>query len=306
MADGAAGGHDRVLAPSFLPAQFDLRRQSRRFEKRDPLAQQRAEHAMHQPPRPAVDQGRAVATKAWSGVPSPAFWASARRRTIRALLSSGSRWRVRRIDHSVEVGQPAQSLAGDGDGERRILGRQLDALRRRIPASGPAAARHRACSRRRGAHRGLRHAPSANAFRSGGAGGSSAPRALRRRSRRPASRSSTAVTIGMSMPRSSAIRRSTGAVKAPSATVRRSLISSATERPSAIALPSEKLRELVEEQVSTRSPSPAMPASVSTPGARARGRSAPFRQSRGRSRRRAHSGRGGGPRRRRRRWRARS
>ena len=61
----------------------------------------------------------------------------------------------------------------------------------------------------------------------------------------------------------SAMRCSTGAVCAPSATVRRSAISSAALRPSPIALPSEKLRLLVEEQVSTRSPRPDRPASVS-------------------------------------------
>ena len=41
--------------------------------------------------RPAAS---AVATSACSGVPSPTFCASARRSTIRALLSSGRRWRV--------------------------------------------------------------------------------------------------------------------------------------------------------------------------------------------------------------------
>ena len=55
---------------------------------------------------------------------------------------------------------------------------------------------------------------------------------------------------------SRASRASTGAVNAPSATVRRSAISSAAERPSPMPLPSEKLRELVDEQVRTRSPRP--------------------------------------------------
>ena len=72
-----------------------------------------------------------------------------------------------------------------------------------------------------------------------------------------------AATIGMSTPIASAARFSTGAVDAPSATVRRSASSSAGRAPSPIPLPSEKLRELVEEQVRTRSPSPASPASVS-------------------------------------------
>ena len=43
---------------------------------------------------PPSTSGRAVATSAWSGVPRPTFCASARRSTIRALLSSGSRCRV--------------------------------------------------------------------------------------------------------------------------------------------------------------------------------------------------------------------
>ena len=60
-----------------------------------------------------------------------------------------------------------------------------------------------------------------------------------------------------------AMRSSTGAVCAPSATVRRSAIRSRALWPSPMALPSEKLRLLVEEQVSTRSPSPDRPASVS-------------------------------------------
>ena len=43
---------------------------------------------------PPSTSGSAVATSACSGVPRPTFWASAIRRTIRALLSSGSRCRV--------------------------------------------------------------------------------------------------------------------------------------------------------------------------------------------------------------------
>ena len=63
----------------------------------------------------------------------------------------------------------------------------------------------------------------------------------------------------MSTPSASAARFSTGAVKAPSATVRRSASRSAGRAPSPMPLPRLKLRELVDEQVRTRSPSPARP-----------------------------------------------
>src|SRR5690606_29946498 len=79
----------------------------------------------------------------------------------------------------------------------------------------------------------------------------------------PSSSLCTAKTIGMSMPRRRASSTSTGAVCAPSATVRRSLISACGFSPRPRALPSEKLRLEVDEQVSTRSPRPQRPASVS-------------------------------------------
>src|SRR5690606_33151614 len=72
----------------------------------------------------------------------------------------------------------------------------------------------------------------------------------------------TASAIGMATPCRSASATRTGAVCAPSATVRRSLIRVVGFSPWPSALPSEKLRLDVEEHVSTRSPSPQSPASV--------------------------------------------
>ena len=104
----------------------------------------------------------------------------------------------------------------------------------------------------------------------------------------------------------SAARFSTGAVKAPSATVRRSASSSAGPRALAEPLPRLKLRELVDEQVRTRSPSPARPGQRLGAARPWRGRSGSSRRSRARSARRGRSGRARAPRPRRRRWRARS
>ena len=109
VGDGAAGGLDDLLAPGRAPALLDRLGQARRVDWRDALAQQGAEHAMDQPPRPAVDQRQAVATSAWSGVPRPIFCASARRSTIRALLSSGKRCRV------------APSISASRSGRRRSV-----------------------------------------------------------------------------------------------------------------------------------------------------------------------------------------
>src|SRR5690606_24678910 len=78
----------------------------------------------------------------------------------------------------------------------------------------------------------------------------------------PSSSRTTASVIGMSMLRRRARSSTTGAVWAPSATVRLSLISALASPPWPSALPSEKLRLEVEEQVSTRSPRPQRPASV--------------------------------------------
>ena len=99
-------------------------------------------------------------------------------------------------------------------------------------------ARSRTARSRRATATGKRRASRSISNRSSSPGGrreqlSRAPR--RRRPGRRAARS-TAATIGMSMPRLAASRASTGAVKAPSATVRRSSSSSAAERPSPIAL----------------------------------------------------------------------
>ena len=90
---------------------------------------------------PPSTSGRAVATSAWSGVPRPIFCASARRSTMRALLSSGSALAGRAVDQRVEVGQPAQRLAGDRDGQRR--GRPA-AAPRAASSVWPRAALHRA------------------------------------------------------------------------------------------------------------------------------------------------------------------
>ena len=79
----------------------------------------------------------------------------------------------------------------------------------------------------------------------------------------PVSKLCTASTMGIATPRCSASSTSTGAVWAPSATVRRSAIRVSALLPSPSALPSEKLRLEVDEQVNTRSPKPHNPAKVS-------------------------------------------
>ena len=171
---------------------------------------------------PPSTSGRAVATKAWSGVPRPIFWASARRSTIRALRIVGERPLGGAVDQRVEVGQPAQRLAGDRD-RQPLVGRGEAAriLARPHPASGPGEAPRSSIfsAALAGADAFDGSAISAILARGGRASNCSSSWSTEKR---PASRPSTAATIGMSMPRSAASRASTGAVNAPSATVRRS------------------------------------------------------------------------------------
>ena len=123
---------------------------------------------------------------------------------------------------------------------------------------GDVAARRRGCA---GALAGSRIAQAPRFRRSAGgravAATTSRAGRARRAGGRPPRRSASPT------PCRAASSASTGAVCAPSATVRRSAISAARVAPSPSALPSEKLRLAVEEQVSTRSPSPHRPASVS-------------------------------------------
>ena len=138
---------------------------------------------------PPSTKGRAVATRAWSGVPRPAFWASARRSTMRALLSSGRFWRVAESIKASRSGRrrrvsPAMATASAASG-----GGSLIFWPTRHRASGPGAARHRAMRARRGAHRGLRPQPSLMGFGAPGRTRSSAASSTSSVARGPASRS---------------------------------------------------------------------------------------------------------------------
>ena len=169
---------------------------------------------------PPSTSGKAVATKAWSGVPRPSFCASASRSTVRAFESSGRRWRV------------ALSISASRSGKRRSVSPAIATASARSAEGNvrTAAAADSSVWPRRSTASSIcsaaRRAPTPSTFAvvgscaistppPRGAGARAGRSTLRRRSNGPAIKAATASTIGMSMPLSRASRARTGAVNAP-------------------------------------------------------------------------------------------
>ena len=154
LRDLAARGLNRLVAPRRAPALFDRFGQMRCLDRRHAAAQQGAEHAMDQPPRPAVDQrqcgrdqrhDRACRARFFARAPGAAPSAPSNRRAAGcrvALSISASRSGRRRSDSPAIAIASAWSAAGG-----------------RAPASAaassvcPGATPHRASAARRGARR---------------------------------------------------------------------------------------------------------------------------------------------------------
>ena len=92
--------------------------------------------------------------------------------------------------------------------------------------------------------------------------------------RRPLSTWAICVVIGSSMPARSPSASAASVVRTPSATIFMPPMMAGSDRPRASSIPTWRFRLCVPVQVSTRSPSPASPASVSRRGAERRGQAA--------------------------------